>query len=184
MVVYENSKTVVFDFSDEVDPPFIELTSMGVLIDREYVKSNFTEVFESISAHTHLFYLLHSKKCLFAVMKHDPIIHRPAYSLSSYLKKINSRIKNNIYGTNMGYAGFFGREKYQPSWYGIKKFLFIPYNLLAFPVLADCLLLSIKRRKPAYLMHIILSFYALFSIMYYYLLKILGIKVKLVGYGT
>ena len=183
-VIYENSKTVVFDFSGEVDPPFIELTSMGVLIDREYIKSNFTEVFESISVHTHLFYLLHSKKCLFAVMKHDPIIHRPAYSLSSYLKKINSRIKNNIYGTSMGYAGFTGREKYQQFWHGIKKFLFIPYNLLVFPVLADCLLLSIRKRKPVYLMHIVLSFYTLFAIVFYYLLKAFRVKVKLAGYGT
>lgn len=183
-VVYENSKATVFDFSKLRNLPFIELTSMGVLIDREYVKSNFTEVFENISAHTHLFYLLNSKKCLFAVMKQDPIIHRPVYSLSSYLKKINSRIKNNIYGTGMGYAGFIGREKYQPFWYKIKKFLFIFYNLLVLPVFLDCLFLSVTRRKPVYLMHIILSFYTLFSIVYYYLLKTFGIKVKLSGYGT
>lgn len=182
--ISENNKAVIFDFSSQDTPPFIELTSMGVLIDRDYVRLNFTEVLKDIPAHTHLFYLLNSKECLFAVMKHDPIIHRPVYSLPSYLKKIDSRIKNNIYGTSMGYAGFIGREKYQLSWYGIKKFLFILYNLLVFPVLADCLLLLIKRRKPIYLMHMILSFYTLFSIMYYYLLKMLRIKVKLVGYGT
>ena len=183
-IVYENSKAAIFDFSGLSNPPFIELTSMGVLIDREYIKSNFREVFENISAHTHLFYLLNSGKCLFAIMKHDPIIHRPVYSLFSYLKKINSRIKNNIYETSMGHAGFIGREKYQPSWYKIKKFLFILYNLLVLPVLLDSLFLSVKRRKPIYLMHVILSFYTLFAIVFYYLLKAFGIKVKLAGYGT
>ncbi len=183
-IISENSKAVIFDFSGQNTPPFIELTSMGVLIDRRYVKSNFTEVFKNVSAHTHLFYILNLNRCLFAVMKHDGIIHESIYSLSSYLKKINSRIKNNIYTTNMGYAGFAGREKYQPYWYRVKKLLFIFYVFLFLPLIADGLFLLIKRKKPVYLMHIFLSFYALFSIMYYYLLKTFGIKVRLAGYGT
>lgn len=162
--------------------PFVEMTSMGVMFNREFVKLNFPEVFKKVFLHTHLFYLLGKRRVHF--LKNDPIFHCPANSLVSYLRKINSRIKNNLFQTQMGFAGFTGREVYQPFWYKIKKFLFLPYIILILPVLFDSFYLVITRRNLAYLWHFPLSCYTLSALIYYYFLKAIGIRVKSKGYGT
>ncbi len=180
----EDGNAVVFNFSDSQKLPFIELTSMGVLIDLTYIKKNLPKIFKNYSIHTHLFYLLNLNKTHFAVMKNDAITHYSASNLSNYLSKIKSRIKNNIFGTDMGEAGYRGREIYQSSKYLIKKIIFIPYVFLILPVLLDAILLAVNRHRPIYLLHVFLGWYTLLMIFYFYILKTLKIKPNLVGYGV
>ncbi len=180
---YENDLGVIFDFSSFPIPPFIELISMGVMIDLKYVKKTFPKILTMPSLHIHLFYLLLSKGNLVVVMKGDPVIHYSAATIGGYLKKIRSRIKNNVYETPMGKGGFKGREKYFPSWYGVKKFLFIPYCLSVIAPVIDSIGLFLVRKKTIYLIHPFLCLYTLFLIVFYYTLKLLGVKIKLSGYG-
>ena len=181
---YENKNVVVFDFSKEKNIPFIELTSMGVLIDLSYVKKELPEVLTNTPAHTHLFYLLTREGKYFGISKHDPIIHYSVSTFSKYLKKITSRIKSNIYSTNMGLAGYKGREEYYSFWTNLKKILFIPYSLTLILPIYDSISLAISRKKSIYLLHLFLCLYTVFFIVYYNILKIIGVKIKLSGYGT
>lgn len=188
--VDEDKKKVVFDFSQSARPPFIELTSMAVMVDLKYIRSTFPIVLRNISAHTHLFYLLNSinskqrKNKYFAVMKHDPIMHYSVGSFVSYLKKIRSRIKSNIYSTYMGTAGYSGREKYYSRWHRFKKFLFVPYTFSLFLPLTDSLHLYLTRKRLIYFVHIFLCFYTVLLIIFYYAWRILGRRTKLYGYGS
>lgn len=182
--VSEDNNRVIFNFSDLQDLPFIELTSMGVLIDLKYVKKAFPRILTIAPLHTHLFYLLNLKKNLFAVVKGDSIIHYSCPSLWAYLKKIRSRVKSNIFGTSMGFAGFTGRANYYPKRYQVKKFLFVAYTLSIFLPLLDSVYLAALKKRPIYLIHSLLCGYTLFLMGFYLLLKNLGVKPKLYGYGN
>ena len=183
VIVSEDKSRVTFDFSVSPDPPFIELTAMGVMVNLKYIRSVIPSVFKNAPIHTHLFYLLNTRGNLFSVMKHDSIVHYSVSNLTNYLKKIRSRIRSNIYGTGMGEAGFKGREKYHRRWYKLKKFLFLPYTLSLILPFTDSAILSINRKKLVYFVHVFLCLYTLLLIIFYYTLKLLGIKTKLRGYG-
>ena len=130
------------------------------------------------------FYLVNQGTNEIAITKDDQIIHYSADVFSKYLKKIKSRVKNNIFKTTMGIGGFLGREKYQPWWFRLKKFLFIPYSLtLVFPI-ADSLYLSFTRKNTAYIIHPFLCIYATVLIIYNYLLLLTNFRPKISSYGN
>ena len=181
---YDVKSGVVFSFYGEKNPPFIELTSMGCLIDRAYVKKMFPDVFRKVWEHTHLFYLLNSKKASIAVMNDDVVLHDSAPTFSGYLKKIRSRVKSNLYSTKMGKAGFIGRERFFMGGKRIKKYLFIGYSLSVIFPLIDAVYLSLSRKKMIYLVHPFLCVYSVILIIYYYSLKTFGVKINLQGYGN
>ena len=182
--VKEDNQRAIFDFGRSPNPPFIEFISMGVMIDLEYAKKVFPKILISPSFHIHLFYLLLSKNNLLAIMKKDSVIHYSAATIKGYLKKIKSRIKNNVYTTSMGMGGFKGRERRYTKWCRIKKFLFIPYSLtIVFPCL-DSISLFLTRRKTIYFVHSFLCLYTLLLIVFYYTMKLVGFKPKFAGYGN
>src|SRR3989344_8548298 len=117
-------------------------------------------------------------------MKNDPVIHYSAARIINYLKKIRSRVKNNVYGTSMGKGGFKGREKYYTKWYRLKKFLFLPYCLSIVLPFIDSAHLYLTRKKPIYFIHPLLCLYTILLIVFYYLLKLVGLKPKFAGYGN
>lgn len=182
-VFLENKKTDFFDFSKLENPPFIEMISMGVMIDLEYIKKTFPKIFKESSVHTHIFYLLNSKNNWTAIEKNDPIIHYSVPTFKKYLKKISSRVKNNIFETKMGRSGFVGREKFYTKSYKLKKMLFIPYSFsIVLPIL-DSIYLVFNRKEVIYLMHFLLCLYTSILIIYFFILKKVGGKTNLVGYG-
>src|SRR5258708_957869 len=181
--VYEDKEKAVFDFTTASEPPFIKLTAMAVMVDRDYIKKNFPKIFIDAPEHTHLFYLLNLRNNLFAIMKHDKIIHYSVTAFGGYLRKIRSRITSNIFGTGMGKAGFKGRETYHSGWYKLKKYLFIVYSIsIVLPIL-DSIYLSLKRKKIIYLLHSFLTYYTMTLIVLFYLRKLLGLNTKLYKYG-
>ncbi len=182
-VVYEDKDRAVFDFRGDFEPPFIELTAMAVMVNREYIKKNFPQVFVKPPEHTHLFYLLNSKENLFAIMKHDPVIHYSVSTLSGYLRKIRSRITSNIYATGMGIAGFSGREVYHSENFKIKKYLFLIYAGSLFLPIIDGIFLTLTRRRLVYLIHPLLTYYTVILILFFYTRKLFGVKTKLYTYG-
>ncbi|SRR5258708_1821835 len=182
-VVDEDEESIVFDFSMLENLPFIELTSMGVMIDLTYVKITFPEVFTELSTYFHLFYLINSKKNLIAATKNDDVIHYSVQSFKKYLNKLSSRINSNIFGIGMGEAGFKGREKFYSYSYRFKKIFFIPYALTIVLPLYDSISLSLSRKKIIYMTHFFLSFYTVFFLLYFSFLKLFGFKARLFRYG-
>lgn len=182
--VYEDKNLIIFDFSKIYPLPLVELWAGGCMIDLQYSRLSFLQIKKHPSLIAHLFYLLKDNNTLLGITKNDNTIHCSSDSLSKYLKKLSSRIKNNVYRTAMGEGGFSGREKFQPPWFHLKKFLFIPYCLSIIFPLTDSIYLSISRKKIIYLLHLSLCAYTSFFITYYYFLKLINIKPKIKTYGN
>lgn len=181
--VRQDKICAIYSFCNTKPLPLIELWAGGCMIDLQYVRSTFPQIKSSPALIAHLFYLLNSKDSLLAITKNDSTIHYSSDKFHKYLKKIASRVKNNVYQTVMGRGGFLGREGFNPIRFQFKKYLFIPYSLsLIFPLI-DSIYLAVTRKKGIYLVHIVLCIYTTILIIYYYSLKLLNIKPKIKSYG-
>jgi glycosyltransferase involved in cell wall biosynthesis len=182
--VSEDKDSVVFDLREVKLLPLIELVASGSMVDLEYLRFSSPEIKKDPTLIPFFFYLLNKKGGLLAITKKDYIVHYSSDTLRRYLKKINSRIKNNIYLTTMGAGGFLGREQFQPESFRLKKYLFIPYALSILPCLIDSFYLFLTRKRSIYLIHAPLCIYTASLTIYYYLLKSLGLKPTIKSYGN
>ena len=181
IIVLDDRECIVFDFSLGQTLPLIELWAGGSMIDLAYVKKTFPALQSNPDLIAHLFYLLNKKKNLLALTKNDNTIHYSCSSITFYLKKLQSRIKNNIFQTEMGKGGYSGRELFENSLFRLKKYLFIPYAFSFAHI--DSFYLFFSRKKTVYLLHGFLCLYISFLISYYYCLKCLRIPPVLKTYG-
>jgi hypothetical protein len=83
----------------------------------------------------------------------------------------------------MGSGGFAGRDKFQPFWFRLKKYLFIPYSLTIIFPLYDAVYLAATRKRMIYLIHPLLCLYTTLLVIYFYTLKGLGGRPEMKGYG-
>lgn len=182
-VFLESDEFVIFDLSDTLYLPIIELVAGGSMFDANVLKNEFPRTKTRFEISPHYFYLLFSKYKKIAVIKNDPILHYSSDTINKYIKKIIWRIKNNIYfKQSMGESGFSGRERYQPSDFRFKKYLFIPYSFsLIFPLI-DSASLALTRRNLLYFIHIPLCLFTSTQIIYHLLLKVIGSKPRLRNY--
>lgn len=181
-IVYDDYEKVVINFN-KVDPlPLVELWAGGSMIDLEYSKKTFPQIRENPGLIAHLFYLLNKEGTYLAISKKDYTIHNSVVGVEKYLKKIRSRISNNIYNTPMGEGGFIGRDKFQKK--PFIRFLFIPYTLSIIFPLIDSVYLCWTRRRKVYLIHVVLCIYSCLYIVYYFISKKLHIKPKMKTYGN
>ena len=101
------------------------------------------------------------------------------------MNKIIWRVRNNIYFMNStGAAAYLGREKYYPSNFKLKKYLFIPYSLLIIPVLIDSVIMAISRNNIYYILHVPLSFFTSLLIIYYFILSKFNVDNKMKSYDN
>jgi glycosyltransferase involved in cell wall biosynthesis len=182
-VIQESPETIVFDLQGVDDLPLIELCAGGGLINRTYFTEQFKDMLSSQELVPHLFYLLVKQKAVLAISKNDELEHYSVDRLFNYLRKINWRIKNNIFFKDrMGISGFSGRMQYTSQWNRIKRILFIPYSLLVIPALVDSIYLSISRKKIGYLVHIFLCIYCASTIVIFLILSLFGYSPNLKSY--
>lgn len=182
--VREEKDCTVFDFKGVRHLPFLELGTMGTMADLKYIRSNFPGINKNLFIAPFLFYIINSKSVHIAITKNDNILHYSSDTFDKYLKKIRSRILNNVFGTPMGSGGFSGRDKFQPLWFRFKRYLFLPYSLSVIFPLIDSTALALTRKKAIYLIHPFLCIYTSFLIIYYYSLKMLQIKQNIKSYGS
>lgn len=181
MVKQEDSKSVVFNFFKHQTLPIVELGAAGSIIDLDYLKKTYRKIDFHVFAH--LFYIIISKNQQVAVMKNDPLVHYSSDDLMGYLKKIQWRIRNNIFfKSNMGEAGFNGRTEYLSKTSELLKYMFIPYSWSLFLPLFDAIKMVIDRKDWRYLIHFILVEYTAFYISLYYFLFLLGFRPELRSY--
>ncbi|MBU1032025.1 glycosyltransferase family 2 protein [Patescibacteria group bacterium] len=179
----ENSRYIIFDMNSN-QSSLVEPWAGGSMIDLEYVKATFPSIKKSPELIPLLFYLLKTEGKLLAITKNDAIIHDSSTSFREYLKKISSRIKNNVFQTEMGKGGFGGREQFQSWPYNFKKFFFPIYAFSLLLPLIDSILLSISRKRLSYLIHFLLSVYTAALIIYFMSLKMIGHRPKIGMYGS
>lgn len=182
--IFEDKECVVFNFHDTRPLPFIELGAMGSMIDLDFLKSNYPAVNKDLFIAPFLFYFLNTEKNNVAFAKNDIIFHYSSEAFLKYLKKINSRVKNNIFKTDMGISGFSGRDLFQPVLFRLKRYLFIPYAITIIFPLIDAINLCLNRKRAIYLIHPLLCIYTVLLIIYYYFLNLLNVKPKILSYGN
>lgn len=183
-VEYENDILVIPNFF-HWPKPLIEICAWWWIVDVNYLREYHQDFFQDASLIPHIFYKLNEKEGNKVwIAKWNSIIHYSSDGINSYLNKIKWRVKNNIFNIRgLGDSWFGWREAKTESNFN-KKFLYIPYVFLIFPVLLDTIYLIVTRKKVVYLMHFPLSLYTMILILYFYTLKIFGIKPHLMSYDN
>jgi len=162
--------------------PLIDMCA-GITINKKYLKEILGEYINNELVVPKIFYLLIQASYKAALLKDDYILHYSSDSFKKYFKKIKWRIIVNIFYKEIPGTGFSNREEFQNESSKYKKYFFIPYSLTLIIPLFYGVLFSIYRKKIIFLINPFLTFYTGFLICYYSLLKILGIKPKLMIYG-
>ncbi len=182
--VSDTDRYAVFDLSAARDYPLIEMYAMGAALDVEYFANEFPAQFHSEAEFSHAFnyFLSHSPRV--AIAKHSDLYHYSADSLKGFVSKVNWRIRSNIFFANLAAAGFSGRYKFQGRRTRLRKYAFLPYNLLILPLLLDTFYLTLSRRNPIYLWHFFLSLSTAFTILVYYALFLCGWRPVVRAYGS
>lgn len=176
----ENKDHVVFSFTHVSRLPIFELVAMGSVVDRKYLNKQFPEILKKPSLIPHLFYLIVSRGALVAIIKNDPLLHYSAISWYGYLRKIRSRVVNNVFTSAK--EGFRGRDEISNG-NVTKKYLFFPYAFTLVLPLMDALYLSITRRHVGYLLHVPLTLYTGILILYYTGIRAIGVRYNTNTYG-
>jgi len=177
-VVYDGDNYIIVKVLLGERPPLMEVMTGGGMVDKAYVLKKFSK-YVSVKENFLPFMNLHFLKIspYIAIMKNDPLYHYTTENLKKYLKKLEWRIRNNVYFHNTtDTADFLNREDYEGKGKDVKKYLFIPYGLTLFFPLLDSLWLSITRRNLIYLIHLPLAILTAILIIYHYLKKILGFR--------
>lgn len=183
-VFAETKDYVVFDLSNNNNLPLIELVGGASMFDANFTKKNFPQTLINKLLLPHMYYLIHSIYPYIAITNNDYLIHYSADSVGRFLKKIRWRVKNNIYfKKGIGDSGYSGRERYQSRVSAYKKYLFVPYSFSIVLPLIDSIHLAVTRKKLGYLIHLPLCIVTTCYILYYSLLKTVGVQVQLKSYG-
>ncbi len=112
------------------------------------------------------------------------IEHHSGDYLSKYVNKLRWRVVANIHYSHIPGVGFSNREKFLPSSYTIRKYLFMPYSLTLVIPLVESIYYWIKFKKPIFLLHWFFTFYVGINIVWNYFLKLIGVKPTLKSYGN
>ncbi|MEO6573954.1 MAG: hypothetical protein ABIP89_08955, partial [Polyangiaceae bacterium] len=111
-------------------------------------------------------------------------VHHSADSYSKLIKKLRWRALVNIHYVHIPGTGFANREQYESPARRLKKYLFIPYALTGIGPLWASGRQFLRTGKPAVFAHAPLSFMCASMILYYYGLKIVGVRPRLKTYGA
>lgn len=178
-VSYDSDDWVSFKFKTLNNLPIIELCAAGAAIRKDFLISQNI----SITDIPIIFKKIVKENKSWGITKNDSLVHYSSEQIAKYKNKIKWRIKNNIFHIDtIGKSGFSGRENDSTFDMKLKKLLFIPYNFLLLPVLIHSLILSIKHKSIGYIIHFYLSFYTACLIIFYMLIKVMGVKPELRSY--
>ncbi|MGE4131818.1 MAG: glycosyltransferase [Bdellovibrionales bacterium] len=175
----------VYETRPDRPQPIMETAAQASAIDLAFFRKNFSDLLDKPWGLVHFFYHMQTHTRKFAVTRNDPVAHYSADHWSGYLRKIRSRVLNNIFQKeSLAAAGFTGRAQFEPVLRRAKRFAFLPYALLGFPLFVDCIRYMITRRDWRYIAVFPLTLYTAFSICWYLLLKWTGYRPVQKGYGV
>lgn len=172
-VIEDTGEYAYMSFLPRKSSVIVELCCLGTMIDLDYFR-NTIRINDNSSNLVHAFYLMLKDDCTNVIIsKNDPLVHYSVDSIHAYIPKLRWRIMNNIHFTEKGENGFSGRENLQ-NVSRMKKYGFIPYSIV-FPVsLIHSMILSIRRKNPVYVMHVIFCLYVTMEIIVQYFLRLIG----------
>jgi glycosyltransferase involved in cell wall biosynthesis len=183
-IIEETENYIIFNFAENKYLPLIELWAGGCMIDVVYFRTVIPKAKKNPALIAHFFYTLFKDQQLLALTKQDNTIHYSCPSIGKYFKKLASRVRNNVFNTSMGEGGFDGREIFQPNSFRYKKYLYLPYSFSLILPVFDSIYLALTRKKIIYFLHPILCLYTSYLILYYYAVKLSGVKPIFKTYGN
>lgn len=154
----------------------------GHFFDLLYLKQNFSVSDQKIIST--IFDQMVGRTKKFAVVKDDYVMHYATDSVQKYVKKLQWRIVGNVNARAQTVTGFSDRESALPLSFRMKKFLFLPLSVSLLWPLYSAIILSVKKNNMHYMLHLLFSFYTAILIVFYYVLRVLGIQKKLSVYGA
>lgn len=180
--VHKEKGFLEFSFEKQDYKPLVDMCA-GNTLNLRYFRETFANEIKNPLVVPKIFYMIiqHTKKV--AVLKNDAIIHYSADNLKKFVAKLKWRVQVNIRFKDMPGTGFSNREDYEPSWFYIKKILYLPYALTFVIPLLQAIYLAIKYKRKVLLLHPILNFYVGVQIVWQYILKLLNAPIKLKAYG-
>jgi len=172
-VIEETNEYAYMSFLPKKSSVIVELCCLATMIDLEYFKDVIGITKDSGNL-VHAFYLMLKDGCTNVIItKNDPLTHYSVDSIQAYIPKLKWRIMNNVHFEEKAENGFSGRESLQ-NVSKIKKYGFIPYSII-FPIsFIHSVTLSLKRKNPIYLMHVVFCLYVSVEIIAQYFLKMTG----------
>lgn len=182
-IVSEDKDSVVIDFERSKYIPGIEMSASGMVLDLAYINKKFPQVKKYPRLVSQTFFFLVEQEDLVGFTKNDPILHYSASSWGKYLKKLKSRVLNNVFKTEMGKSAFSGRGQYYSLFFKIKKYLFVVYSITFVLPFVVGVKLSLSRKTWVFLAYPYLCLFISYLTLYYMAEKVIGIKPKIKGYG-
>jgi glycosyltransferase involved in cell wall biosynthesis len=181
--VKQNEYSLILELNSE-QQPILENAACANSIDLKFFKKEFPDLCDKPWGPVHFFYHMQKLTKLFAVTLKDPVCHHSADHMRGFLNKIKWRIRNNVFSIHdLGSAGFSGRVQFDSFGAKLRRFGFIPYTFLLFPVILDSVYHMWTRRDFAYWQHTPLCIYTAGSILFMTLAKLLGFRPVLKSYG-
>ncbi|MEN2997497.1 MAG: glycosyltransferase family 2 protein [Brevinematia bacterium] len=130
-----------------------------------------------------VFYLYSKSAYSIGVVRSQYVIHYSSATLGRYLSKLRWKVMVNVHYKEIPGTGFSNREEFLSGLRKLRKILFLPYSFSVLAPLIDGILLSMKHRKFVFLLHPFLTLYTAIMIVYHMILKLLGIRPKMIPYG-
>lgn len=180
---FEDKKgVVIFSLSKGKELPLVDMAA-GTTIDLKNIRKNFSIEIKDQRFITRLFYLINKKDNRIGLLTKNPIIHDSADSYLTFLSKLRWRIRVNIHYKKIPGTGYSNREEFQSTAFRLRKYLFLAYAFTVIAPLLDSIYYFFKYKKSSLLLHLPLTLYTAFVIIYEYFLLIVGIKPNLSTYG-
>lgn len=172
----------LFRLRDNDALPLVDLCA-GNTVDLDFVRENFSKEMKDVSIIPNMFTLVMMKTRRFGVLKDDVTIHYTGGTWRKYVNKLRWRVVANLFYVDKVGVGFANRDVFSPTWFKLKKFLFIPFGLTIVLPLLSSIYSAIARKLPVSLMQAPLAFYTAIIIVYYSALKLIGVTPKLTSWG-
>lgn len=143
--------------------------SGGHFFDLRFLKKHFDTHKTNIIPQ--IFTSMVSKTGCFAICENDFTAHYTTTHTIEYLKKIRTRVLNNIFLYD-SIAGFSSRESAMPIHYQIRKFFFMIFSLTIVPIVIYSIARGVEHKKP-YLawLNPLLAIYTSWMIIFYSIIK-------------
>lgn len=176
---FENKNFVVYQFEKKDIAPICD--GWWHFFDLDYLKSIIN--INDISIASQIFtVMVQQTHCLWFI-KDDYIEHYSTPSITSYIKKIDRRIINNIHHSNTKTVWFSNRESSYSRWFKHKKLLFPLYTISIIYPLIDSITMIIRNKKIFYIIHLYFTFYTMYKICIEIGKKIFWFTTQITTYG-
>jgi glycosyltransferase involved in cell wall biosynthesis len=191
-----NLSCTIFDIGSESRPTLLEIGAAGGAIARRRIL-NLLAGRMKLDANSLPMLLTilgtFTKGTQAFILTNDPVSHKTASTWGQVFSKVRWRVSNATEDAQqIADSGFTGRVRFERlyttnrrSKHWFKPLYFVLYVICFVPVFADSLFLAISRKRPSYMMNVLLAYYVIFTAFTLHARRVLRIAPRIRRYdGT